>query len=603
MVLVFNKNDRAFASDLNNTALMLKRAVRSGCEVTASSPADMNTNIASGQIIFDTTIIDVAPQAVTHDASDPSLDRYDLVVVDNTGTASIIKGTPAAVPQTPTYDPLSYVVLARVLVQDGVTAIPQSDIIDIRVISTGLIAGAGGIGRHITSFTSQTSLSINHGLGDDSPVVQVYDDTGEQITPDTIDIVDANNVDITFSTSTSGTVIIHGGESAFTGTTAFYQMNFVNQTTVNVPHNLGIEPVQVAVYDTSGNMIEPQSVTIVDSDNITVTFATSTSGTIAVSGGTTQVTVLGVKRYSESFTNETTGYVVNHNLNTSSPSVTVYDDSGNVIIPANIEATTPNVVTIDFSTNTSGTVEIQGGTQSTSPGAGTADLLPNVDDAFDIGSGTYRWKDAYFSGKLTVAGGIDPTYMNFTPTTTPALNNTLFVDSSDNELKWKDNSGTTTSVSYTVDDETIRIVDGKLTVAKDWLLNVLGEASGTVDTATDLYKATDVSPDTYATIKVGGTGGETTYFTFDMGEQKHIRAYQFKHDDSGPASGHFYFESSTDGSTWTTITDYASPGSITTTESNYDDTFRYFRVRFVAGASVAPTIRYYTLKLFNYEAF
>jgi hypothetical protein len=450
MTLSFNKNDRAFVPDLNNAALMLRRAVRAGCDVLESGPPDMDTNIQSGQVIFDTTIIDVAPQAVTHAASDPSLDRYDLVVVDNTGVGSVITGTPATEPQTPTYNPLTYVVLARVLVQDGVVAIPQADIIDIRVLSTGLIAGAGGIGRHITTFTGQTTLNINHGLGDDAPVVQVYDNLGEQITPDTIDIVDADNVDVTFSVSTTGTVIIHGGESAFTGTTAFYQMSFVAQTTVNVPHNLGIEPVHVTCYDGAGVQIEPLSVTIVDLDNVTVVFSASTTGRIAVSGGTTDVNVLGVKRYSESFTGETTGYIVNHNLNTTSPSVTVYDSTGAVIIPATITATTPNVVTIDFSLSTTGIVEVQGGTQSTSPGAGTADLLPVITNSFDIGSGTFMWKDGYFAGKLTVLGGVDPTYLQLAPQgADPAINNSLWVDSSDSKLKFRDNVGSSEEVVTT----------------------------------------------------------------------------------------------------------------------------------------------------------
>lgn len=398
MVLTFTKNDRAFAPDMNNCALMLKRAVRNGCEVLESSPADMDTNVQSGQIIFDTAIIDITPQSVTHDPADPSNDRFDLVVCDNTGTASIIKGTAAANPQTPSYDPLTYVVLARVLVEDGTTQIPQSDIIDIRVQSTGLIAGSGGIGRYQGTFTSQTTVNINHALGDDNPVVQVYDTSGEQITPDTIDIIDGNNVTLTFSASTSGSYIVHGGESAFTGTTAYYQLAFTNQTTVSVPHNLGLKHVHVSVYDNSDYLIEPQTVELVDDDNLDVTFGSAESGRIVVSGGTTNVSVLGVKRYSEQFTGETTGYLVTHSLNTTSPSVTVYDNSGNLIVPASISIVDANVISIDFSISTSGTVEIQGGVQSTSPGAGTGDFLPTVDDSFDIGSGTFRWKDAYFSG-------------------------------------------------------------------------------------------------------------------------------------------------------------------------------------------------------------
>ena len=141
--------------------------------------------------------------------------------------------------------------------------------------------------------------------------------------------------------------------------------------------------------------------TLTDANNLTVTFGSSTSGRIVVAGGALDANIAGVKRYSESFISQTTGYIVTHGLNTLTPSVTVYNDSGEQIFP-DITVTNANNVTIDFALSTSGDVEVQGGIQSTSPGSGPADFLPDTNNTWDIGSGTFKWKDSYFSGSITV---------------------------------------------------------------------------------------------------------------------------------------------------------------------------------------------------------
>lgn len=78
-----------------------------------------------------------------------------------------------------------------------------------------------------------------------------------------------------------------------------------------------------------------------------------------------------------------------------------------------------------------------------------ANLIPLIDCTYDIGSAVKRFKDGYFCGKLTVAGGIDPTYMGFyaiDPVVTVPPNLSIFVNSSDNKLKWKNASGTISDV-------------------------------------------------------------------------------------------------------------------------------------------------------------
>ena len=53
---------------------------------------------------------------ITLSAADPTDDRIDLVVVDNTGNVDVVEGTPSSDPQQPSYDPTTQVPLSFILV-------------------------------------------------------------------------------------------------------------------------------------------------------------------------------------------------------------------------------------------------------------------------------------------------------------------------------------------------------------------------------------------------------------------------------------------------------------------------------------------------------
>lgn len=63
---------------------MKSRMVLVGCEPSAGSGTDVVVN--PGAIVYDGAIIPFPGGTVTLDAADPSLDRYDLVAIDDTGT-------------------------------------------------------------------------------------------------------------------------------------------------------------------------------------------------------------------------------------------------------------------------------------------------------------------------------------------------------------------------------------------------------------------------------------------------------------------------------------------------------------------------------------
>ena len=141
-MFVFTKNERAFVTDLNNLALMHIKAVKSGCAVSENTPTpNMVVKLALGNIIFDNAVTGVAGQTVTLNASDPSNDRIDLITLDNGGNIGKVTGTPSTDPNTPTYDPTTVVIVARVLVQDGITQIFNADITDLRVLSGYFLLG------------------------------------------------------------------------------------------------------------------------------------------------------------------------------------------------------------------------------------------------------------------------------------------------------------------------------------------------------------------------------------------------------------------------------------------------------------------------------
>lgn len=60
------------------------------------------------------------------------------------------------------------------------------------------------------SFTNQTSYEFAHGLGTTAVIVQVYDGSGNQVTPQNVAVTDANDVTLTFGASFSGSVVVMG---------------------------------------------------------------------------------------------------------------------------------------------------------------------------------------------------------------------------------------------------------------------------------------------------------------------------------------------------------------------------------------------------------
>lgn len=68
--------------------------------------------------------------------------------------------------------------------------------------------GMGGTAGFSMSWSSQTSVTVNHMLGTTLVLVQVFDSAGNLVEPQTMNITDANNVDLTFGTAFTGSVVV-----------------------------------------------------------------------------------------------------------------------------------------------------------------------------------------------------------------------------------------------------------------------------------------------------------------------------------------------------------------------------------------------------------
>lgn len=206
--------------------------------------------------------------------------------------------------------------------------------------------------KYMTSWTSQTSVTVNHALGTTAVIVQVYDGSGNLVIPQNVQIVDANNVALTFGASFSGSVTVVGIGAIPSAQS--YTTSWTLQTSVTVTHNLGTENVFVQVTDTSGNVVIPQGVDTTSSAVVTLTFGAAFSGSVLVIALEVRI-----KQVNASWTSQTS-VTVTHNLGTTAVIVQVYDTGGNQVVPQNVLVQDANNVILTFGASFSGSCVIMG---------------------------------------------------------------------------------------------------------------------------------------------------------------------------------------------------------------------------------------------------
>lgn len=90
------------------------------------------------------------------------------------------------------------------------------------------------------------------------------------------------NVNVSWQNDGSGNLSAYIPNGA--GGTVKYTTSWTSQTSVTVTHNLGTTAVIVQVFDASGVLQQPESVTITSSNVVTLTFGASFTGSVVVIG-------------------------------------------------------------------------------------------------------------------------------------------------------------------------------------------------------------------------------------------------------------------------------------------------------------------------------
>jgi hypothetical protein len=159
--------------------------------------------------------------------------------------------------------------------------------------------------------TPSASWTVVHNLGQQYVNVEVIDAAGVSYAGrydyPTITFVDANTTLLTFISAVTGHVSVTsgGGISGFSGTSGISGFSGTSgvasigggyvftqstpSTTWNVPHNLGIQYVNIEIADASGvsyaGRYDYPTITFVDTNNLTLTFTSAVTGYAAVTSG------------------------------------------------------------------------------------------------------------------------------------------------------------------------------------------------------------------------------------------------------------------------------------------------------------------------------
>jgi len=135
----YSDGDKLYGVDMDNLVEALSNdGILTGWTLAQNATPNMSVDVAVGTGfiggVYNTT---VSTTNVVITDSHASLDRLDIIVVNNAGTISAIAGTPAASPNPPDL-PDDNIALAIIVVDATVTAIYDADIISRRLLVGGI---------------------------------------------------------------------------------------------------------------------------------------------------------------------------------------------------------------------------------------------------------------------------------------------------------------------------------------------------------------------------------------------------------------------------------------------------------------------------------
>jgi hypothetical protein len=129
---------------------------------------------------------------------------------------------------------------------------------------------------------TDTVWSVEHNLDAAVPVVQIYDDNGNMIIPEDVEIIDENNVVVTLNEGHTGIAVVMFGNTDKYMNMLYPRWSYEHtQSTPStawvIRHNLGYAPI-VRVFTEDDEEILPKSITVDDIFQVTIRFENVTSG-------------------------------------------------------------------------------------------------------------------------------------------------------------------------------------------------------------------------------------------------------------------------------------------------------------------------------------
>lgn len=195
------------------------------------------------------------------------------------------------------------------------------------------------------TFTFGAALSVNvpHNLNNSFPNIQIYNEFDDAILPQLITSLDGNNSKVDFTSAQSGSI------SVLTQNHVFADAG----TTWNIAHNLNEQYLNIAIYNSSSEVIMPDEIEVTDADNLVVSFNDAQNGRVGLLIGDVF-----------DFPVAATTWVINHNLGSKYVVTTIYDENDKVIIPDNIHIINKNSCEITFDIAQAGKAVVNAGGQT-----------------------------------------------------------------------------------------------------------------------------------------------------------------------------------------------------------------------------------------------
>ena len=167
---------------------------------------------------------------------------------------------------------------------DGVTATVSAGTASINITGGGG-GGTSGLSTFFTQSVAAVTWSFTHNLNTRTPLVQVYDSSYQQITPQYVSASNGSVVEIGFGIATAGFAVAStGGTLYVTGSNVILDQS-VAATTWSFNHGLNTQYPVFQVFNTSNEVIVPEVIKAVDSASALIYFPTPVAGKAVASLG------------------------------------------------------------------------------------------------------------------------------------------------------------------------------------------------------------------------------------------------------------------------------------------------------------------------------